>query len=155
MSSKARKIKEAGAAAELLPDFPEQTHLEELTKSFEGILDRSFDNMMEVYAHEMATRIKMALGEVSQSKSEAATEWDPIDSLSKLRALVGGRFQNLKDRWIAAGLPLREHRGDKDGKSDVNQGGWIELSSWIAKQGYEARLTPESKEALFEIRKIR
>jgi len=80
--------------------------------------------------------------------------WIGIASLSALRQLVGGRFQNLRDRWTAAGFPLREHRGDKEMEYQVNEGGWIELSSWILKQGYEARLTPDAPDSLFEVRAL-
>ncbi len=44
----------------------------------------------------------------------AAHGWTRIESLSRLRAIVGGRFKNLKEKWVGAGFPLREHRGDRD-----------------------------------------
>ena len=80
--------------------------------------------------------------------------WVEIESLSRLRSIVGGRFQNLRDRWVGAGFPLREHRGDKDGAFVLNEAGWIELSNWIAKQGFESRLTPDKSGCLFELRAL-
>lgn len=82
------------------------------------------------------------------------TEWIRIESLSRLRALVGGRFQNLKERWVKAGFPLREHRGDRSGGGVVDYEAWVELSSWIHQQGFEIRLASESDPWLFEIRAI-
>ena len=84
----------------------------------------------------------------------SSSEWIRIESLSRLRALVGGRFQNLKDRWVSAGFPLREHRGDRSGKKSLEQEGWIELSAWIHKQGFEIRLAEEHEPWLFEVRKL-
>jgi len=83
-----------------------------------------------------------------------SSEWARIESLSQLRALVGGRFQNLKQRWVAAGFPLREHRGDREGKAAVNHDGWIELSVWISKQGFETRLAADADPWLLELKKI-
>ena len=80
-------------------------------------------------------------------------DWQPIASLSQLRALVGGRFQNLKARWLTAGLPLRAHRGDREEEAQVDHDGWLELSIWINKQGYETRLSDEREEGLFQVRR--
>ncbi len=82
----------------------------------------------------------------------ASQGWIKIESLSKLRAIVGGRFKNLKEKWVGAGFPLREHRGDRDERGVINSDGWLELSSWISRQGYEVRLADESDGWLFEIR---
>lgn len=79
--------------------------------------------------------------------------WISVESLSQLRAVVGGRFQNLKKKWTGAGLPLRDHRGDRSGSADLSSEGWVELSLWINKQGYEVRLS-EDEEGLFEVRKM-
>ncbi len=81
-------------------------------------------------------------------------EWVGIESLSRLRSVVGGRFQNIKKKWTEAGFPLREHRGDRIKRFAINDSAWIELSSWILKQGYEARLAPENSDFLFELRLI-
>jgi hypothetical protein len=83
-------------------------------------------------------------------------EWMPIESLSQLRAQVGGRFKNLKEKWIGAGLPLREHRGDREASAEIDQQGWVELSLWISKQGFETRLVKSSNPEntiLFEVKK--
>jgi hypothetical protein len=68
--------------------------------------------------------------------------------------VVGGRFQNIKKKWVEAGLPLREHRGDRWKEFDLNKDGWLELVAWIGKQGFEARLTPESEEFIFQLRPL-
>jgi hypothetical protein len=80
--------------------------------------------------------------------------WVKIESLSQLRAAVGGRFRNLKDKWTGAGLPLREHRGDRTGKANLSFDGWVELAAWITKQGYEVKLAGEEEPWLFEVRRI-
>jgi hypothetical protein len=85
--------------------------------------------------------------------NQPSIEWIGIDSLSRLRAEVGGRFQNLKDRWIEAGFSLKEHRGDKSQKVEINKSGWLELSNWISGQGYEVKLVSDRVGILFEIRK--
>jgi hypothetical protein len=83
-------------------------------------------------------------------------EWMPVESLSQLRALVGGRFKNLKEKLTSAGLPLREHRGDREASAEIDQQGWVELSLWIAKQGFETRLVKSSNSEntiLFDVKK--
>ena len=90
--------------------------------------------------------------QVQPSEDELTGQWRQIESLSQLRALVGGRFRNLKERWVGAGLPLREHRGDRREKANVDSHGWLELASWISRQGYEVRLAGEEDGHLFEIR---
>lgn len=86
--------------------------------------------------------------------SMGETGWTRIESLSQLRAAVGGRFQNLKQKWITAGLPLREHRGDRKLEANISYEGWIELSGWISKQGFEVRLAGEGENFLFEVRRL-
>ncbi len=90
----------------------------------------------------------------TESPTRTDSGWLRIESLSQLRATVGGRFQNLKQKWIEAGLPLREHRGDREGKADFRQDGWLELSLWINKQGYDARLARDEEPWLFEVKKV-
>ncbi len=80
------------------------------------------------------------------------SEWVGIESLSRLRSVVGGRFQNIKKKWVDAGFPLREHRGDRWKEFEMDRDAWLELAAWIAKQGYEARLTPESEEFIFQLK---
>ena len=93
-------------------------------------------------------------GELSIASSEQ--DWIPIGSLSQLRSLVGGRFQNLKERWIAAGFPLRSHRGDRAADAEIDSEGWNELAAWIFSQGYDARLAADGVEdkALFFVKKV-
>lgn len=85
---------------------------------------------------------------------EDGGEWLQIDSLSKLRAEVGGRFQTLKARWLDAGFPLKAKKGQKIPEYELIQEGWVELEGWILKQGFEARYRPSESEYLFEIRKL-
>jgi len=85
---------------------------------------------------------------------ESGIEWISISSLSQLRKATGGRFQNLKEKWVKAGLPLRQHRGDKSEEWTLLEEGWLALSLWINKQGYEVRLSDRPKDVIFEIRKV-
>lgn len=102
---------------------------------------------------EISRRLVGAKGQGAMASTTLEEAWDDIESLSRLRAIVGGRFQNLRDRWVAAGFPLKEHRGDKSEQGEINQDGWIELSNWIMKQGFECRLTPDRPGCLFQLRK--
>jgi len=95
--------------------------------------------------------IVKAAGQASPAP-QLRDDWAGVESLSRLRSVVGGRFQNIKKKWTDAGFPLREHRGDKWQEYTLDKNGWLELVIWIAKQGFEARLTPESREMLFELR---
>ncbi len=81
-------------------------------------------------------------------------EWKGVESLSQLRSLVGGRFKNLKEKWTSAGLPLRQHRGDRSGEAVVNQQGWLALSLWVNKQGYEIRLSNLDTPSILEVRRL-
>lgn len=83
---------------------------------------------------------------------EESTDWTSIESLSQLRAIVGGRFQNIKQKWVEAGFPLREHRGDRGERAQINDRGWTELALWINRQGFEARLASEPGHGIFEVR---
>lgn len=80
--------------------------------------------------------------------------WTHIESLSQLRAKVGGRFQNLKEKWVASGFPLREHRGDRSGQKSVDYDGWVALALWIQRQGFEVRLAADADPWLFELREL-
>ncbi len=91
---------------------------------------------------------------VVEPHADDTAGWVAIDSLSGLRSVVGGRFQNLKKRWVDAGFPLKEHRGDRQLEYEIDQAGWVELSNWIFKQGYESRLAKGQTEFVFELRKI-
>jgi len=118
---------------------------------------RSLERRRQVIVYDTARKLQRILGEQGlhgDSSKPVGTAWVKIESLSQLRAIVGGRFQNLKDRWVGAGFPLREHRGDRSGKKNFDFEGWTELSSWILKQGFELRLAAEDEPWLFEIRTI-
>lgn len=104
-------------------------------------------------AKKLDSRLAMVCENYRVSEDVDERSWIQVESLSGLRAEVGGRFKNLKDKWVEAGLPLREHRGDRSGTSRLHDEGWIVLSMWINKRGYEVRLANESENYLFEIRK--
>ncbi|MCB0359294.1 MAG: hypothetical protein KDD44_06650 [Bdellovibrionales bacterium] len=91
---------------------------------------------------------------VSVGVEEGDSAWVAIEPLYQLRATVGGRFQNLKEKWVKAGFPLRDHRGDRSEDAQLNEEEWVELALWINRQGYEARLTSGSETTLFEVRKL-
>ena len=130
--------------------FPFDDLLEGCFKSCEKAIQEAFDERSEFFVHE----ILQALSRNCVKAESKANAWIGIVSLSKLRSEVGGRFQNLRDRWLQAGFPLREHRGDKTGAYEVNLEGWTELSAWILKQGYECKLSPAESEFLFEVRAL-
>ncbi len=87
----------------------------------------------------------------AMSPESSQVDWVHVESLSQFRSMVGGRFQKLKERWLAAGFPLREHRGDRAGSAEVDHDGWVELTVWVSRQGYKARLAREEDPWLFEI----
>lgn len=121
------------------------------------LVRRSIERRHQVLVYEMAKKYQSVFGDKhfeSAAEEAGGDAWVRIESLSRLRALVGGRFQNLKDRWVRAGFPLREHRGDRSGKKNFDFQGWVQLSAWIHKQGFELRLAEEAQPWLFEIRKV-
>lgn len=103
-------------------------------------------------AEHFFARLEFQKSAPTPSEVENGETWVGIESLSQLRSVVGGRFQNLKQKWVAAGLPLREHRGDRKGEATIDEDGWLALSVWINKQGYEARLVNDNENYLFEVR---
>lgn len=105
-------------------------------------------------AHLVRTLRASSVGTQPVAAEIQSGEWIGVESLSRLRSVVGGRFQNIKKKWVEAGLPLREHRGDRWKEFDLNKDGWLELVAWIGKQGFEARLTPESEEFIFQLRPL-
>ncbi|RMG43709.1 MAG: hypothetical protein D6719_03225 [Candidatus Dadabacteria bacterium] len=123
-----------------------------------GILEESlreaFRIKRELCVHALVSGLEDVNISELPAQQETQGEWLAIDSLSKLRAEVGGRFQNIKKKWIEAGFPLKQHRGEKTASYKLNQEGWIELTNWILKQGYEARLATDDSEHLFEIRAL-
>lgn len=120
------------------------------------LVERVLMREHDIIAAEITRRLGGVVGE-SAGAAPLAVEstWIEIESLSRLRGIVGGRFQNLRDRWVGAGFPLREHRGDKESDFSLNEAGWIELSNWILKQGFESRLTPDKPGCLFELRAMK
>lgn len=123
-----------------------------------AIVQSSIERDRELLVHGVVSALRPLILSKQSGGSDVglkppSEEWIGIDSLSRLRAEVGGRFQNLKDRWIEAGFSLKEHRGDRSQKVEINKGGWLELSNWISGQGYEVRLVSDRVGTLFEIRK--
>lgn len=98
--------------------------------------------------------LKENVPRVSEEAQSEESDWEQIESLSQLRAVVGGRFKNLKEKWIGAGFPLRQHRGDRQLEAELSESGWLELSVWINKQGFNARLAQPEQPWLFEVRKL-
>jgi len=116
-------------------------------------IKQCLEHRKQAVVHHLAKRFYERLY-AGRETEPSATEWVEIESLSQLRSHVGGRFQNLKQRWVAAGFPLREHRGDRSETGAVNESAWVELATWIAKQGFEARLVfDEDSASLIELRK--
>ncbi len=129
----------------------------EKEEAIRGMVRRAIERRRQVIVYDTARKLESVLGRYRSDDDlsrPVGVVWVKIESLSQLRALVGGRFQNLKDRWVGAGFPLREHRGDRSGKKNFDFEGWTELSTWIHKQGFEIRLAAEEEPWLFEIRKI-
>ena len=134
----------------------EQTFAQVDAETLRNLVRQSLSRRRQAIVFTLAKRFLSCLNDlgVGESQKVAVLEegWKRIESLSQLRALVGGRFQNLKHKWTEAGFPLREHRGDREGKAEVNPGGWLELALWIDKQGFEVRLAREEDPWLFEVR---
>ena len=127
---------------------------EKIAGVYEDIIAEIFEDRKEIYAMHIRKRIASGGGEISDGIPSGGrqSEWIEIDSLSRLRGVVGGRFENLKNKWLAAGFPLKESKNTKNEHYKVDQRGWLELSTWISNQGFEARLNPDKKEILFEIK---
>ena len=123
-----------------------------------GLVQKALERRRPAVVFALARRF-LAVMESAEEKegvqdSQASGQWIRIESLSQLRAVVGGRFQNLRQRWIAAGFPLREHRGDREAEAKLNYEGWVALAAWIGKQGCEVKLAAEGMEWLFEVRPV-
>jgi len=93
-------------------------------------------------------------GETS-SKSASAVGWEEIVSLSSLRKIVGGRFQLLRERWMKAGFPLKEHRGTVLDADSSSRGNPDEFFSWLDSQGFLVRRQDDKLKSgiLFEIKR--
>jgi hypothetical protein len=127
--------------------------LEDIRSLVKGALQRRRQAIVFGVAKRVLEQVDQA--ELQTNSPEMGDEvWIRIESLSQLRSIVGGRFQKLKERWLAAGFPLREHRGDRAGKAAVDHEGWVELTVWVSRQGYRARLAGEDEPWLFEIASV-
>lgn len=120
------------------------------------VITQVFRERRAQYVLSIAQRLATSVARPTAEKYDEleGSTWVGVESLSQLRALVGGRFQHLKQRWMDAGLPLREHRGDRSGRAKVSAEGWAELSSWTMKQGFEIRLEPDGAEHLMRVRRV-
>ena len=123
---------------------------------FEKALSDAFTQRKDYIVHELTRRLVdvEVLANKGEREDEVEETWIGVESLSRLRSVVGGRFENIKKKWVGAGFPLREHRGDKKKSFKLDDKGWIELSNWILKQGYEARIAHDSNDHLFELRSV-
>jgi hypothetical protein len=123
---------------------------------FEAVVDEVFVEKRSFFVHSIAQKLKeLELSPAASAEhAEEEREWVQIESLSRLRSIVGGRFQNLKQRWVAAGLPLKKHRGDQVEEFEVSEEGWLELSTWILDQGYEVRVSGSKTTSLLELRPL-
>ena len=124
---------------------------EEIRQLVRGALERRHQAIVFYLAKQISGGIEKEDVLLETIDEPLDYDWEAIESLSQLRAKVGGRFQKLKERWLAAGFPLREHRGDRDGEVELVHEGWVELSLWIQRQGYKTRLAKEGDSWLFEI----
>lgn len=142
-------VKQTGSSGSSRNNSEEKA--EKVCELVTGALERR----RQVMVYELAKLFFERLPTEARSEADGENDgWIMVESLSQLRTFVGGRFQNLKQKWVEAGLPLREHRGDRKVAGEVNQVGWVELSLWIARQGYEAKLASSEEDGLFMIRKV-
>ena len=146
-----------GQSSELLTRLREsvESHIRE---SVESSISEVFQRRKEVWVESVTSVLRERVGEVSSSAGGEASQvtdavWIEIASLSQLRKEVGGRFQNLRTRWLEAGFPLKAHRGDPSEDYNLDESGWLEMTSWLLKQGYESRLLDDLNKGYFEIRK--
>ena len=113
-------------------------------ESLREIIDRSLERRRQAIVYHLARKLEPFLRIESESIAILEEQtWTRIASLSQLRTSVGGRFSKLKERWVGAGLPLREHRGDANKGGKINSEGFELLCSWIFEQGFEVRAAPE------------
>lgn len=128
---------------------------QENQRFIDGCVRQMFEERADFFVYEIKEKLRRALTNISPEIEEQTAEWIGIESLSRLRAIVGGRFQNLKSKWLSVGFPLRDSKNEKVKPGKFNQKGWLDLSQWILAQGYESRLCNEGGEYLFELRKIK
>ncbi len=136
-----------------LQGFPCENVYQHCLQKFEKALESVLEERRDFFVHEVRLLCR-GLALQAEAGAQSDSRWIAVESLSRLRSIVGGRFQNLRKRWVEAGFPLREHRGDKSGQYTLNDQGWLELSNWILKQGFEVRLAAPDSDWLFELRPI-
>ncbi len=132
--------------------------LQSIQEVFNGALKNVLEKNREYWIHTLTSQLspyggKQSVLEEGSSANEGDGDWLSISSLSQLRKEVGGRFQNLRERWLNSGFPLKAHRGEGTEKYTLNQDGWLEMTSWLLKQGYESRILGDGEEGYFELRK--
>lgn len=149
-SSRTQQLKSAGLDEAIQKDISEWT--ERIVRRVVEQVQPSVITGLQASLAEIATRLDKSSTE-AETQGSGSSEWAGIDSLSRLRSHVGGRFQNLKDRWLGAGFPLKEHRGEKLEEVPINPVGWLDLVTWLSKQGYEARTVEVKSGFYFEIKK--
>lgn len=133
------------------PEF--EQHLQnDLLVLIERVIRDSFELQRPFWVETVRQQLELC-GFGGSSPAADNESWTGVESLSRLRSIVGGRFDALKRRWLSAGLPLREHRGSKVGEFEIEKAGWLDLTSWINEQGFEVRLCERGSEHLFELRK--
>lgn len=127
--------------------------VDQQTRFFEDCIGEIFEERKDFFLAGTIDRFK-ALVAAAKERTEQVVDqnWTEIDSLSKLRAVVGGRFENLKAKWLSAGFPLKESKGAELSDFKLSSQGWVELSTWISNQGFEVRLCDDKSKALFEIK---
>jgi hypothetical protein len=126
-----------------------QRSLEELMRQ---CIENGIQNERQILAQNIVFRMTGLLQQREPSQTVVPTKnWIQIESLSKLRAVVGGRLELLKKRWVGAGFPLRQHRADRTLDWSLDEEGWNALSLWLDSQGYSVRLLQDQKGGFFEV----
>lgn len=111
-----------------------------------NLVDEFFKRRKHVLVHNLALAFKDRL------RSENSL-WISIGSLSSLRTQVGGRFENLKEKWVASGFPLKEHRGEPRKEFLLNTEKWLLLKLWIEKRGFDVLLSSNEEQEFFRVKK--
>ena len=122
---------------------------------FEAALEEAFQQKKDFLIHELSQRLSDSQTLASSHVPGWGSGWIRVDSMYRLRKVVGGRFEGIKRRWAEAGFPLLPHKGSKHEEFDLNQSGWARLSSWLDKKGFESRLSEAGSEGLFEVRVLK
>ena len=120
-------------------------------KLYLSALDEAMARNKRELVHNIMERLrpyKEELASANSSNEDGADEsrgWIVIESLSALRKEAGGRFENLKERWLAVGFPLKEHKGDQTETIKIDQKGWEALSEWLVGRGFESKLVEKDE----------